>query len=155
MNTEAHPKNKAEAIEREWQAQERALERERRGLAAADDEARVRRYRVLARALREPPPETLPADFARRVAAQAEAIAAAKDEVTPRFERRLMQALVAAFGLSVGAVIALYGTDWLPQTAEITAAMHKLTDRWLLALLGCVGLSVLARRVEAGLRRNA
>src|SRR6185503_17201786 len=59
------------AREREWLAQERALDAERRGLAPAGDNARVRRYRLLARALREPMPVALPADFARRMAAQA------------------------------------------------------------------------------------
>ena len=53
-----------DAHEREWQAQEHALQAERLGLDPAGDNARVRRYRLLARALRQPLPETLPGDFA-------------------------------------------------------------------------------------------
>ena len=69
MNHDLPPFDDA-AREREWQAQEHALRAERLGLDPAAGDARVRRYRLLARALREPMPDALPADFAQRMAAQ-------------------------------------------------------------------------------------
>ena len=52
--------------EREWQAQERALQEERLHLTG---DPRLAAYRRIARALRQPLPDALPADFARRLAA--------------------------------------------------------------------------------------
>ncbi|MEP7043738.1 MAG: hypothetical protein ABI843_11790 [Dokdonella sp.] len=139
-------------MEREWQAQERALEHERRGLKANGDADDVG-YRLLARALRQPPPEGLPSDFADRVARRAEALGKARDAVSARFEQRLLQAMIAVFGLAVVVVVVCYGAEWWPATSATARVGHLLGDRWLIALLGCVGLSVAAQRTASGRRR--
>jgi hypothetical protein len=137
-----------EQIEREWHAQERALEQERRGGGAAADEPVVQRYRLLARALRQPPADALPADFARRVAARAAGVVA-DGSVNAGFERHLLQAMIAAFGLAAGAVLVAYGADWLPALFEASRLGRVLGERWLLALFACIGVSIAAQRMGA------
>ena len=63
--------------EREWQAQERALQDARRGAPATPGDPLAARHRQVADALRVPPADLLPADVAERVARQAEANARA------------------------------------------------------------------------------
>ncbi|HEY0232423.1 MAG TPA: hypothetical protein VGC55_14330 [Dokdonella sp.] len=135
-------------IEREWHAQEHALAQERRGLDAAADAAGVQRYRLLARALRQPPVDLLPADFARRVAARAAADAAPVAGAHARFEWRLLQGMIGVFGLVAAAVIATYGADWLPALSEAMRLGRLPGERWLFALLACVGASIAAQRVR-------
>ena len=137
-----------EQIEREWHAQEHALEQERRGVDAAADEAVVQRYRLLARALRQPPADLLPADFARRVGVRA-GTPAARGSVNARFERHLLQAMIAAFGLAAGAVLVAYGADALSAPSAAAHLGHVLGERWLLALLACVGGSIVTQRAGA------
>jgi len=137
-----------EQIEREWQAQERALEQERRGVDAAADEVVVQRYRLLARALRQPPVDALPADFARRVAVRT-AVLGADGSVNAGFERHLLQAMITAFGLAAGAVLVTYGADGLSSLFEVARLGSVLGGRWLLALLACVGVSIAAQRATA------
>jgi len=137
-----------EEIEREWQAQEYALAQERRDADPSTDVAGVQRYRLLARALREPPRDGLPNDFARRVARAA----AAANSVNIGFERRLMQCMIGVFALAAIGVTVSYGADWLPALTEGARIGRFLDQRWLLALLACIGVSIAAQR--AGLRRS-
>ncbi|MDE3072117.1 MAG: hypothetical protein KGJ63_05220 [Pseudomonadota bacterium] len=130
-----------DAREREWLAQETAARRERLGLDPAGDDARMRQYRRLARALREPLDATLPADFAHRVAAMVPARGARAADA--RFERGLAIALGVALLLAAGVVSALYGSAWLPAMATILPVLHPLADRWLLAFAACIGVSCL------------
>ena len=129
------------AREREWLAQETAARRERLGLDPADDDARMRQYRRLARALREPLDATLPADFAQRVAAMVPARPLRVAD--SRFERGLTIALGLALLLAAGVVAALHGSTWLSAIASILPALHPLADRWLLAFVACIGVSSL------------
>jgi len=129
------------AHEREWLAQENASRREQLGLDPADDDARTRQYRRLARALHEPLDAALPADFAQRVAAMVPVDAARVADV--RFERGLTIALGLALLLAAGVVAALHGSTWLSAIASILPALHPLADRWLLAFAACVGVSSL------------
>jgi anti-sigma factor RsiW len=122
------------AHEREWLAQERAMRRERLQLDATGDDARSRRYRLLARALRQPLPDSLPADFAQRVAARA-------IEPPARFEAVLTTTLGVALGVAAMVVIAVYGSDWLPSFNAILPAPRGPASGWLLAFGGCVGAS--------------
>lgn len=125
------------ASEREWLAQESAMRRERLHLDPAGDDARGRRYRLLARTLRQPLHDTLPADFAARVAARVgEAPATAL-----RFEFVLMSALAVALVVAAGVVTATYGSNWLPSFSAILPAPQGPASRWLLALAGCLGVS--------------
>ena len=141
-----------EQIEREWQAQEHALEQERRAAAAAADPVDVQRYRLLVRALRQSPTHVLPADFARRVAARATGNAPAADGIDTRFERGLLQGMIGVFGLATAAVIVTYGADWLPALAQPLQLGRLLGERWPLALLACLGVSIAVQR--ASLQRN-
>lgn len=140
MNHDTPPFND-EACKREWLAQERALHAERLGLDPAGDDPRVRRYRMLARALRQPLPDVLPDDFAQRVAAQAVARGVRKPATDDHFEFALMIALAIAFALAAGVVVALYGRAWWPSITAILPANQPLAIRWLLAFAGCLGLS--------------
>lgn len=129
------------AHEREWLAQERAMRRERLQLDSAGDDARSRRYRLLARALREPLPHALPADFAQQLAAQVATLPARQAPGGGSFESALALALAIVLAIAAAAVVALYGSTWLPSFAALLPAPHAPATRWLLALGGCLGAS--------------
>ncbi|MFC4765775.1 hypothetical protein [Dyella koreensis] len=139
MTTHTRPPDN-DAAEREWQAQEQAIERERHGLDPATDDARVLRYRVLARALRQPPEQALPADFAQRVARQVELSAASRASADPGFERYLQRFLVAVLMVGAIVVVAGHASEWLPSFSA-AVPMTVLTNPWLLAFACCIGLS--------------
>ncbi|ODT96079.1 MAG: hypothetical protein ABS82_06100 [Rhodanobacter sp. SCN 67-45] len=124
------------AQEREWLAQENAMRRERLQLDSTGDDARSRRYRLLARTLREPLPDALPADFARQLAARVAAGPAGRS-----VESLLALALAIALAVAAGAVVAIYGGTWLPSFAALLPAPHAPATHWLLALGGCLGAS--------------
>jgi hypothetical protein len=63
-----------EREQREWEAQDRAPREERTGAR----HVRAAQYRLVARALRHPPPAAVPSDFASRVAAEACAVLSRK-----------------------------------------------------------------------------
>lgn len=129
------------AHEREWLAQERAMRRERLQLDPAGDDARSRRYRLLARALREPLPDALPADFAQQLAARVAAAPARRTTSGARFEATLTLALATVLAVAAGVVVAIYGGAWLPSFAALLPTPHAPATRWLLALAGCLGAS--------------
>lgn len=124
------------ALEREWQAQESAMRRERLQLDPAGDDARSRRYRLIARSLRQPPAESLPADFAQQLAQRVGAAPMATPAGTS-FESRLTLVLASTLVIAAVAVVAIYGQAWLPSFAELLP--KPPATRWLLALAGCVG----------------
>jgi hypothetical protein len=130
-----------DAHEGEWQAQEHALQAERLGLDPAGDDARVRRYRVLARTLRQPLPETLPADFAQRVAARAATLPAMSASAGSRFESILLILLAGIFVVAAGVVLARDEQTWLPAIRATLPAADPQGLRWPLAVVGCLGLS--------------
>jgi hypothetical protein len=122
--------------EREWQAQERALQDERNSAAPGDDPLQAH-YRLVARALRQPLPHALPDDFAARVAARARQQAAhAPPDL--RIEQRLVRALIVVLALSAAVVVAWYGPQWWQ---AITVLLPGAALNWTLALMACVGLS--------------
>ena len=129
------------AYEREWLAQERAMQRERLQLDPAGDDARSRRYRLLARALREPLPDALPADFAQQLAARAAAAPARRAVPGRSFESTLTLALAAVLAVAAGVVVVIYGSAWLPSFVTLLPTPHASATRWLLALAGCLGAS--------------
>ena len=101
------------AQEREWLRQETALRRERLNLDPAGDDERGKQYRLLARALRESPPDGLPADFAMRVAARAASSHSVGVEVV------LVIVLVSAMVVAAGFAVATYGAKMLRQKLEV------------------------------------
>jgi hypothetical protein len=143
------------AREREWLAQEAAMRRERLQLDPAGDDARGRRYRLLARALREPLAETLPADFARQVAAQVAAAPARQGTADSRFESALLFALAGVLIVAGGFVTAIYGRAWLQPFAELLPTFQASTASWPLVLAGCLGGSWLLGRWQQAPRTGA
>lgn len=127
--------------EREWLAQENAMRRERLQLDPVGDDARSRRYRLLAHALREPLPDALPADFAQQMAARVAASPARQVASGTRFEFTLMLVLATVLAVAAAAVTAMYGDAWLPSFTTILPAPNAPATRWLLALAGCLGVS--------------
>ena len=141
--------------EREWQAQERALRDERAGCATSDDPL-LASYRTVARILRQPLPDALPADFARALAEHvvAQHGVAAHPPLDLRFEQVLMRSLVVVLALSAAVATALYGSVFLQALAVLMpASSSTVVLGWALALAGCVGLSwsveLLRRRIAA------
>ncbi|BFI94874.1 MAG: hypothetical protein RSP_03840 [Rhodanobacter sp.] len=127
------------AHEREWQAQERALQAERLGLDPSSGDARLRRYRALTRVLREPMPDALPADFARQMAVRVGAAPARQPAAESRLEWALTATLIALLAVSAAVVTLLYGNAWLPAFRQLLPPPGAPAMHWLLALGACVG----------------
>jgi hypothetical protein len=138
--------------EREWRAQEHARQAERLELDPAGDDARVRSYRVIARALRQPLPETLPDDFSQRVAAQVATLPAMPAPAGNRFESILLGVLAGIFLVAAAVVLARDEQTWLPALHAMLPPADPHTLRWPLAFVGCLALSWLLsqwqRRVQ-------
>ncbi|WP_329741630.1 hypothetical protein [Dyella sp. A6] len=143
------------AQEREWQAQERALRAERLGLDPRGDDVRVRRYRVLSKALRQPPAEALPADFAAQVAALAAPATQPRKTRHGALETALLTSL-PGIAVVAGAVALGYDAQaWLPAVRVAVPAVDPQSLRWLLALGGCLGLSWLLERWQRHRQTNS
>jgi len=127
-----------EREQREWEAQESALRAERlggRGSGAAAE------YRLIARALRTPPLDPLPSDFAARTAARALRDQRIVNEtVEVWLERGLMALLLIAGGAAL-----LAHRDSLPELSFSVPAGAAVGIQsvlgWSLAVAACVGLS--------------
>lgn len=130
-----------DAREREWLAQEAAMRRERLHLDPAGDGPRSRRYRLIARRLRQPLPASLPADFAQQLAARVADSPARRAVPGTRFEFALTLVLAIALAVAATAVVAIYGSAWLPSFITVLPTPNAPAIRWLLALAGCLGVS--------------
>lgn len=153
MNRDPHFPTDNDAVEREWQRQERAMQQERAGLDPAAAEPGLQAYRQIARALAEPPQAQLPADFARRTARKVERTATAERTDGGRFEQWLVVLLLGVFALAGVIVAAMYGRAWLPSVDD-GISVTLLTNRWLLALAVCLGCSGLLGHWQPGTRRR-
>jgi len=49
--------------------------------------------------------------------------------------------LTAALAVAASAVVAIYGSTWLPSFVTLLPPPHAPATRWLLALAGCLGAS--------------
>lgn len=124
--------------EREWQAQERAMRAERLGLDPADGDARIAEYRLLSRALRHPPLDPIPADFAAQVAA----MAARPRVLDEHLETALLRGLIGLLALSGAVAAAIYGGTWLqPIAAVVPDMLSNGATNWAAAVAACVGLN--------------
>jgi hypothetical protein len=136
--------------EREWQAQERAMQCERAGLEIPASDALSTGYLAVAQALNQAPKPLLPADFAARVAALA-ASGRQSTEVESKLERALLLGLSTVFGLCALAAVVIYGSSWLGNSFSMLAQVGTLNLAWPMALAACLGVSwaseVLRRRV--------
>jgi hypothetical protein len=131
-----------EQFQSEWAAQERAVLEEQRGADAANDDPRVMQYRLIARALRHPPLEPLPADFAVQTAARIESRAQATDE---RFEIWLQRSLIVLLAIAGVATIKFFGNDWLhaliqPAQRTIGPVLRPFAN-WSVVVAICLGVS--------------
>jgi hypothetical protein len=127
--------------EREWEAQELALQAERLERDPARDDSRVRLYRLVARALRQPPPVALPEDFAKQVAARVATAPVISKLAHGGFESVLLAVLVSILFVSAGVVLARGSPSWLPSIHAALSATDSASLRWPLAFVGCIGLS--------------
>ena len=124
--------------EREWRLQERALREERLHAGDAGD-PEIAAYRRIVRALRQPPPDALPADFAQGVAARAARLPARGEGAG---ERWLVRGLVVAFAASALYFVADDGGAWLRASLSLLpdADVGALRS-WGLALGACVAMT--------------
>lgn len=127
-------------LEREWALQERAFSAERvseehTGHDAGSNEPGLAEYRRIARALRRPPAERLPSNFAWQMAQLAARLPRAS-RLDLRLESWLVRSLAAAMVLGGLVVAALYGMDWL-RALDATGN----AGNWVLLVAACVGLS--------------
>lgn len=142
MTIRKHPTDQPQPAfdEHEWQAQERAMQDVRNSVPTTGNDALSARYRAVILALRQPPMAAIPMDFAARTARQVGAMSAAANE---RFERVLMQVLVALLGLSVGVISVLYGSQW---PHAISQAVPSGSGSWIGLLVACGGLHCMLER---------
>jgi len=129
--------------EREWQAQQRAMEAERNGQDAAELDDLAAGYVPIARALRRPLACGLPSDFAFRVAARA----AGQAQSTPlesRLEQWLLTVLGSAMGVASLIVLLIYREVWLEPLTSILGQTGTLDSPWPVVLAGCLAVSWLA-----------
>lgn len=138
-----------ERHQREWQAQELARHKERLGVDPVADDARVARYRLLARALRHPPLDPLPDDFAAQVVARAERLSRTLDERVEIWLQRTLAALLAVAG---AAAATLYGDAWLQALMPRPGSGTLAT--WALAIGACVGLTFALEHWRGGAERR-
>lgn len=131
-----------QASEQEWNLQERAFVEERAIEKRASAEARgapedadTAAYRRIVRALRRPPAERLPSNFAWQVA-QLAARLPRPSRLDLRLESWLVRGLVAAMVLGGLAVAGVYGLGWLRALDASGSA-----GNWLLLVAGCVALT--------------
>jgi len=127
-----------EREQREWDAQESALRAERSG-QRTDRDPTVAQYRLIARALRTPPLDALPSDFALRTAIRAQREVRVNDE---RIEQWIGRGL-AVLLLLVGALV-LYGYGRevsFPALPERTSLGIQTIASWTFVVAACIGLS--------------
>ena len=137
MPTDRH-EPKRTPHELEWQAQEHALEQERRGLPLDDADPRLAEYRLIARALRSPAMEPPPFDLADGIVRHVEASIALGE----RLERWLLRVLGAIFAIAVVAVVVAYGAQWMPAFARLWPSLSPQSADWAGLLVGCLTVSL-------------
>jgi hypothetical protein len=129
-----------EREQREWDAQESSRRAERSG-GGATNGAAAAEYRLIARALRTPPVDPLPSDFAARTAARAVRDQRIANETVEVWLERSLVALL----LLAGVAALLVYRDSLPQIsfsvpAGATVGIQSVLG-WSFAVAACVGLS--------------
>lgn len=127
--------------EREWEAQELARQDERLGVDPAQGDSRARPYRLVARALRQPPAVVLPEDFAKQVAARVAKSRVTSQPATGRVESVLLAVLVSMLFVFACVILARGESSWLPAIRAGLWATDPANIRWPLAFVGCIGLS--------------
>lgn len=128
--------------EREWQAQEKAMNCERAGLDLPATDTLGVSYLPVARALGQPLEPLLPVDFAARVAAMAARGQQAGMEAESKLEHWLLLGLAAVFVISALAAGVIYGDgSWLGSSFSLLARLGAGNLAWPLALVACLVIS--------------
>ncbi|HEY0505747.1 MAG TPA: hypothetical protein VGD42_19860 [Lysobacter sp.] len=135
-------------LEAEWQAQERALEQERRGVPLDAADPRLAEYRLIARALRNPAMEPVPADLAAQIV-QHVTVAQGLGEV---LERWLLRVLGIGLALVALVAVAAYGTDWAPAFSDLVPRWSPRSADWSGVVIGCLALSLAWQGVVRAMR---
>lgn len=147
-HTPAQDTPRIDADAREWELQERARSDVRDGIGGDAVPGDFAAYRRIAQALRTPPPERLPSNFAFQVAQLAAQLPKAR-RLDTRLELWLVRSLMAAMGVGGVVVAAIYGTGWL-RAVEATdagaAGWAATVGACLLLTWGMQGWRVLAQR---------
>jgi hypothetical protein len=128
----------AQRLEREWQAQERAMEQERRGVPLDPADPRLGEYRLIARALRAPAMEPVPYDLAAQIVRRVEAA----QTLGERVEGWLLRFLIAALAVVAVGAVAIYGPGWVSSFVALWPQPSPQATGWAGLLLGCLGLSL-------------
>ncbi len=128
--------SRTDADAREWELQERARSDVRDAIAGDAVPSDFAAYRRIAQALRTPPPERLPSNFAFQVAQLAARMPKAR-RLDTRLEQWLMRGLVTVMGIGGVVVAAVYGAGWL-QALESTGAGAA---GWAAAVAACLLLT--------------
>ena len=130
-----------EREQREWDAQESAMRAERTGSAPAGDVG-VEQYRLIARALRTPPIDAIPLDFAARTAARAAREARLANEAV---EIWLGRGLVALLLIAGAVAVRVYGgeslLDFSFSVPDGATFGIRTVVSWSLAVAACIGIS--------------
>jgi uncharacterized membrane protein YecN with MAPEG domain len=129
--------------EREWQAQERAREAEKRGLPLEAGQRAVAEYRLIARALRTPAMEPLPADLAAQIVAHVNAAQAMGERV----ERWMLRILGLVLAVAAAGAVAMYGASWAPAFAELLPRLSGNAIGWVALVAGCLAVSSLGQGI--------
>lgn len=133
--------------EREWQAQQRAFECERDGHVRADEAPLVASYLPIARAVRQPIPVQLPADFAARVAGLALQQRSAV-EIESTLEQRLLLILGVVLGIAGVFVGLIYGAGWFVPVLGRIDQLGQSSLSLLVGLFTCLMISGLAQQLR-------
>ncbi len=135
------------AAEREWLAQERAMQARREGVPASPGDGREQAYRQIDSLLHASDEIALPADFAERTAARAARLPRTRRSSEPQFENALLKLLAGALLLSGLVFAVLRGGPWISRDAT---SWSLAANPWLLALGACL---VVSQAVEVVRRR--
>jgi hypothetical protein len=131
----------SEREQREWDAQESAMRAERAGSALVGG-AGVEQYRLIARALRTPPIDAIPLDFAAQTAARAAREARLASEAV---EIWLGRGLVALLLVAGAVAIRVYGgeslLDFSFSVPDGATFGIRTVVSWSLAVAACIGIS--------------
>jgi hypothetical protein len=131
--------------ETEWRLQEQA----RLSMPATDNaNDDLIAYQAIDEALRTPPANALPHDFAASIARIAQGQEAAQND---GLEQNLIRILGAVLGISGGVALAFYAGDLLPGASASFIQFGGTTLGWTGATLGCIGVSWLCSHLlQAG-----
>ena len=138
----------AQRLEREWQAQERAMEQERRGVPLDAADPRVGEYRLIARALRAPAMEPVPSDLAAQIVRRVEAAQTLGERVEGWLLRILVTVLALVARSGGGDLRRELGRGVRRAVAAAVAAIGRL-GRAAAGLPGAVAAVAVGRAVTA------